>query len=172
MPTLIRLARAGEEPLLQAIERLAGERFREVGMGQVADDDPPSLHELSEFVREGRCWVAEDPSAAVVGYLTLKDVDGNAHIEQVSVVPEGQGQGVGRRLIEAALSWAEATGRPAVTLTTFADVPWNQPLYEHLGFRVLAEQEIGPGLRSLREEEARHGLDPDIRVCMHLEVPA
>ena len=155
---------------MQKIERQAGERFREVGMDRIADDDPPPVHELSEIVRDGRCWVAEADEGDLVGYLTVEKVDGNAHIEQVSLVPDRQGAGVGRRLIEAAVEWARSGDRPAVTLTTFTDVPWNRPLYEHLGFRVLDEQEIGPGLRELREEEARRGLDPEIRVCMRLDV--
>lgn len=139
-------------------------------MDQVADDDPPSLHELSGFVRERRCWVAQTEQGQLVGYLTVDEVDGNAHIEQVSVIPERQGAGVGRRLIEAAIEWARRGGRPGVTLTTFNDVSWNRPLYEHLGFRVLPETEIGPQLRDLRQTEAAEGLDPDLRVCMALTI--
>jgi hypothetical protein len=60
----------------------------------------------------------------------------------------------------------------AVSLTSFAEVPWNRPLYEHLGFMVLAEDEIGPELRAVREAEAAHGLDPAERVCMRLDVGA
>ncbi len=37
-------------------------------------------------------------------------------------------------------------GLPALTLTTFAEVPWNAPYYEPCGFRRLAEAEITPGL--------------------------
>ena len=166
----IRPGEPGDEARLQDIERLAGQRFRQIGMDQIADDDPPPLEQLAGCVRDGRCWVAEADEGELVGYLIVEEVDGNAHIEQVSVVPVRQGAGVGRRLIDAALDWARIGGRPALTITTFTDVPWNRPLYEHLGFRVLDEQEIGPGLRELREVEARHGLDPDIRVCMRLDV--
>ena len=43
---------------------------------------------------------------------------------------------------------------PAVTLTTFRDVPWNAPYYERLGFRTLAADEITPGLAAIRAHEA------------------
>jgi predicted N-acetyltransferase YhbS len=86
------------------------------------------------------------------------------------VRPDGQGTGIGRALMDRARMWAVATDRPAITLTTFADVPWNRPFYEHLGFRVLAEHELGPELRALRAMEAAHGLDPATRVCMRLEI--
>jgi hypothetical protein len=79
---------------------------------------------------------------------------------------------VGRALLGRVAAWAADAGRPAVRLTTFAEVPWNRPLYEHLGFRVLAEDEIGPELRALRATEAAHGLDPATRVCMRLDLPA
>ena len=170
MEISIRLAERGEEGRLQDIERLAGQRFREIGMDDIADDDPPAMDELSQYVNDGRCWVAEGDTGDLVGYVMVEVVDGNAHIEQVSVAPDQQGFGVGRRLIEAVAEWARERGRPAVTLTTFTDVPWNRPLYEHLGFRVLTEAEIGPELRELREQEARQGLDPEIRACMLLEV--
>jgi len=91
-------------------------------------------------------------------------VDGAAHIEQVSVVPADQGRGVGRALIDQVRRWAGENGLPALTLTTFTHVPWNRPLYEHLGFRVLGDEEIGPGLRAVMATEAAHGLDPASRV--------
>jgi hypothetical protein len=77
---------------------------------------------------------------------------------------------VGRALLDRVEVWARETDRPAITLTTFADVPWNRPLYEHLGFRVLTEAELGPGLRAVRTTEAGHGLDPTTRVCMRLDI--
>jgi hypothetical protein len=40
------------------------------------------------------------------------------------------------------------------------------PVYEHLGFRVLASDETGPELRSLMDLEASRGLDPASRVAM------
>ena len=120
----------------------------------------------SRHAAAGRAWVAVAPSSGVVGFVIVDIVDGAAHIEQVSVVPAHQGRGVGRALIDQVRRWAVENGLPALTLTTFNDVPWNRPLYEHLGFRVLAAEEIGPGLRSVMATEAAHGLDPASRVAM------
>lgn len=109
--------------------------------------------------------------AEPLGYILVDDVEGLAHIEQVSVLPEHQGKGFGRALIDRALRWAIETGRPAVTLTTFGHIPWNRPLYEHLGFRVLSPSEIGPGVTALRDAEIAHGLDLALRVAMRLDLP-
>jgi GNAT superfamily N-acetyltransferase len=120
-------------------------------------------------VSADRCWVASDDDDNAIGYLLVDDVDGSAHIEQVTVDPEHQGMGVGRRLIDQARTWARDTGRTAVTLTTFAEMPWNAPLYAHLGLSVLTNDAIGPQLRALRREESARGLDKlTPRVCMTL----
>ena len=39
---------------------------------------------------------------------------------------------------------------PAVTLTTFRDVPWNAPFYTRLGFAMLDELTLPPGWRRKR----------------------
>ena len=165
-----RASRSEDGPTLQEIERLADERFGDVGLAHVADDEPFAIETLSEYAASGRGWVAVDDLDQPVGYVLVDDVDGNAHVEQVSVRPEYQGLGVGRSLIERVRAWAVHTRKPAVTLTTFKDVAWNQPLYEHLGFRVLREDEIGPGLTAVRDAEVAHGLDPTTRVCMRLDL--
>jgi GNAT superfamily N-acetyltransferase len=166
MSVVIRPPSTVELPALRTIERLAGERFRGVGLPEVADDEPPSRDALSRYADQGRCWVAVDGAAGPIGYVLVDAVDGNAHVEQVSVHPDHQGRGVGRALMERVYEWAGAAGMPAVTLTTFADVPWNAPLYRHLGFRVLRDEELGPELRAIRDRETAHGLDPARRVCM------
>jgi GNAT superfamily N-acetyltransferase len=87
--------------------------------------------------------VGDDDEA--IGYLLVDEIDGAAHIEQVSVTPDYQGQGLGRELIERVRAWATTRGMTALTLTTFGHIPWNRPLYEHLGFRVLSGERSAPG---------------------------
>lgn len=151
---------------LQAIERAAGEAFRAIGMDAIADDEPLSIDELEIYRASGRAWVLEGDDGTPAAYVLVDVLDGNAHVEQVSVHPMFRGLGYGARLVDHVAAWAAAQGMESVTLTTFTDVPWNAPYYERLGFVVLTEAEIGPELRARREEEAAHGLDPDTRVCM------
>lgn len=162
----IRAATADDGAALIDIERAAGERFRDVGMPEIADDDPGSVEELAAYAADGRSWVAVDGAGAPIGYVIVDLVDGNAHIEQISVLPAAQGTGVGRALLAHVATWAGERSLPALTLTTFRDVSWNAPLYEHLGFRALTDPELGEGLRGVRDAEAAHGLDPANRVCM------
>jgi GNAT superfamily N-acetyltransferase len=170
MTVPVRPSRADEGPLLRQIERLAGERFRLVGLESVADDEPASVEDLAEYAGAGRSWVAVDERDRPLGYVLVDIVDEHAHIEQISVRPDRQRAGLGRALVDQVRGWALETGRSAITLTTFTDVPWNRPWYEHLGFVVLADEQIGPDLQAVRDAETGHGLDPAQRVCMRLDL--
>jgi ribosomal protein S18 acetylase RimI-like enzyme len=163
----IRAVRHEELPILQDIERAAGECFRDIGMPEIADDDDFPLEVLAAYLRAGRAWVAVN--GRPVAYLIADLVDGNLHVEQVSVHPGSARLGIGRALIDHAAERAAADGIPAVTLTTFTDVPWNAPYYLRCGFRFLEEAELTPGLRTVRDREAEHGLDRWPRVCMARE---
>ena len=179
---MIRRAELRDLERLREVERAAGEAFRDVGMAAVADDEPPAPADLRDHQVHGRAWVATagdgtddvatgvDPDVAVA-YLLLDVVDGAAHVEQVSVHPAWARRGLGRRLIETAAAWAAGRGLTAVTLTTFAEVPWNAPYYARLGFSVLPESELGPGLRAVRRRERDLGLDAWPRVAMRRPVP-
>jgi GNAT superfamily N-acetyltransferase len=162
----LRDANVTDLPRLQEIERGAGEVFRHVGMNAVADDEPLGLGLLRGYVDRGRAWVIADHADVPMAYLIADVVDGGGHIEQVSVIPGHARQGLGRVLLDHACEWALSNGLKAVTLTTFANVPWNAPYYERCGFRRLPADDLMPGLLRLRREEADHGLDAWPRVCM------
>jgi ribosomal protein S18 acetylase RimI-like enzyme len=198
----IRAAAERDLRSLRDIERAASGLSRELGMDRVADDAPPPLPVLRRYAHEGGLWVAVDEAADAynvsvaddgahrgdgcgadaatahdtgdrpVAYVMAEPLDGNVHIEQVSVHPDCAHRRIGRALIDHVARRAEAAGVAAVTLCTFAEVPWNAPYYESCGFRVLAEDEVTPGLRRIRTEESRDGLDRWPRVCMRRELSA
>ncbi|WP_369125314.1 GNAT family N-acetyltransferase [Cryobacterium sp. GrIS_2_6] len=69
-----------------------------------------------------------------VGFAHVIEIPGGDHLQQLSVVPSKTGHGDGRALVEAVKVESWQRGRPRVTLRTFADVPWNAPLYATCGF--------------------------------------
>jgi GNAT superfamily N-acetyltransferase len=162
----IRTARPAELPALRDIERAAGQMFRDLDMPEIADDEPLTLDELAGYERAGHAWVAVDATDAPVGYLLADLVDGALHVEQVTVHPRCARRGIGRLLLEHLAGYARTTGVPALTLTTFADVPWNAPYYLRCGFVTLADDDLTPGLRAIQAREAAHGLQRWPRVCM------
>lgn len=162
----IRAVTTADLPLLRDLERAAGECFRDIGMAAVADDEPLSVTELARYRRAGLAWAAAGTDDAPVAYLIAEPVDGALHIEQVSVHPDWARRRIGRSLIEHAGARAAAEGLDALTLTTFADVPWNAPYYARCGFAPFPERELTPGLSKIVAEEAAHGLDRWPRIAM------
>lgn len=145
---MIRPARDDDLQGLQDVERAAGAPFREFGMGEVADDTPPTVAELAAFARDGRAWVGTDHADKPVAYLLVEAVDGDAHIEQVSVHPDYAHRRMGKSLMDVAAAWAQQHGMAASTLTTYAEVPWSDPCYQRLRFRVVPANELGDGYTS------------------------
>ncbi len=160
----VRAVRPDELERLRAIERAAGEAFRTVGMDDIAGHEPMPAAELDTYRGDGRAWVVADATDTPVAYVLADVVDGNGRVEQVSVHPDHAGHRLGAELIDHVAAWAKANGLPAVTLTTFRDVPWNAPYYLRCGFEVITD--IGTELAERVEEERTYGLDPALRVCM------
>lgn len=71
----IRAARAGDSSTLSAIERRSGERFREVGLDDIAEDEPTAPEVLTRYAIEGRSWVAVDDEDRPVGFVVVDDID-------------------------------------------------------------------------------------------------
>jgi GNAT superfamily N-acetyltransferase len=151
---------------MQAIEVSAGNAFHRIGMDAVADDPPLSPEALAAYVDVGLAWVATDGLDCPSAYILVREVDGWAHIEQVSVHARHARQRLGQALIEEAGRWASDAGLQGLTLTTYAEVPWNGPYYSRLGFEPVPEDSWSPGLREIVAEEAAHGLDAWPRIVM------
>lgn len=125
---------------------------------------PASARELSA---SRHLLVAGNPP---VGFARLEEVDGFAHLEQLSVHPGAAGSGLGRALVEAALQWAREEGYPGMTLCTFARIPFNAPFYRTCGFEVVEPE---GGLARLRRHESGLGLDRiGERVAMRIRFDA
>src|SRR5262249_1038247 len=147
---VIRTPRPDELELLREIERAAGVLFAEAGVPEIAAHEPEPAEVLARYADEGRAWVVALDDVPV-GSALVDVVDGNAHLEQLSVHPDAGRRGLGARMVHHVCAWATEQGYPAVTLTTFADLPWNAPFYAKHGFRVLTENDIGPELRARRD---------------------
>jgi GNAT superfamily N-acetyltransferase len=170
MVAVIRRLERADIEAVRALEIAAGQRFREVGLPEIADHDPPAPHSLAQAAGAGRAWVACDADGRVCGYLLVAPLGDALHVHQVSVHPDHQRRGLGRALLDHAVGLARAAGLRALTLTTFVDVPWNAPLYRRLGFHDLSPDRLPAWLEELRRQEATAGLDPGVRVCMRRDL--
>ena len=148
----VRPARPDEFAELIEVEIAADRLFPLAGYGET-----PGPASTAELAGAAAVLVVGEPP---VGYARLEVVDGQAHLEGLSVRPRYMKEGRGRALVEAGLDWARQQGYRQLTLCTFADVPWNGPFYRKLGFVELTEPtDLTPGLAERRATERRLGLD-------------
>ena len=165
----IRVARPDEAARVRAIEEAAGARFSGLGLIDHAFGAALAIDELVRLIDAGQVWVGCRDGVAV-GMVIASQREGLAYVEEMDVVPEHGRQGLGARLLDCVCEWARARGCPAVTLSTFATVPWNRPFYERHGFRALQQHEWAPWMRRVREKEAQLGLRVEARVFMRREL--
>ncbi|WP_341945182.1 GNAT family N-acetyltransferase [Microbacterium sp. LWH11-1.2] len=154
MTTSVRHSRPADAATISEIEAAADtlliQRFD-------AADWPPPATDAERSALPGFLLVAEvvedaaPPVAA--GFVHVLEIDGHAHLEQLSVHPAHGRRGIGRRLVRAALDEARERGHERVTLRTYADVPWNAPFYASCGF-VESEPDSAFHRRLIATEEA------------------
>jgi GNAT superfamily N-acetyltransferase len=126
-----------------------------------------SAEDHRPFAVQGLVWVAEE-AGRLIGFATCEAFEHELHLWELAVRLEAQGKGAGRALIAAVEEEARTRGLPAVTLTTFRDIPWNAPFYARCGFVELSDENLGPFLTLVREKEVEIGLDVAKRCAMRL----
>ena len=159
----LRLTEERDTPLLPAIERSAAQAFRQIpALAWLAESEviSPERHRLFLETDHSLLAVADDQP---IGFLLSEPLD-----DALFIVEAWQGRGVGRMMLEQVIETARQAAYPAVTLTTFRDVPWNAPFYTRLGFSMLSELRLPAGLAAKRELETEHGLPPETRCAMRL----
>ncbi|PRA71155.1 MULTISPECIES: GNAT family N-acetyltransferase [Pseudomonas] len=159
MTITIRLALPADASLLPAVERAAAQSFAAVpGLEYLASSPVIAADQHMAFLLTQREWVAVDARDRPLGFLCGQDCGDDWHIVELSVDQAAQGRGLGRQLIGTAADWARANGFAALTLTTFAQVPWNAPFYARLGFERLTAERCSNFLQRQLAAEHTHGL--------------
>jgi GNAT superfamily N-acetyltransferase len=155
MRGVVRLAEPRDVARLRDIENAADTLLAE--LVRAADWDSAPTGE-SRYVSPGFVLVvSETTDGDAVGFVHVLGAGRDAHLEQLSVLPDHARRGLGRALVEAAKAEAGGRGSECLTLRTYADVPWNAPFYATCGF-VETDPETDFH-RLLVDEEARRGVD-------------
>jgi GNAT superfamily N-acetyltransferase len=131
-PIHIRMAEPGDHAVIEVIENAADailidllkpEHWEPAPSGTVRNAQPGFLLVALESVHD-----------SVIGFVHVLEIEGVAHLEQLSVLPTHGRRGNGRKLVEASMAEASDRGYDELTLRTYAGVPWNAPFYETCGF--------------------------------------
>ena len=165
----VRPARAADLTQIAAIENAGGPQFQEY-FGDAIEPIllSPATDGRQRASEPGFLLVAAiDEQRPPVGFVHVLLIDGHAHLEQLSVLPEHQRRGIGAGLTRAAMDEARAQGFDRLSLCTYRDVPWNGPYYRGLGFTEVTD--LAPYERRLRDKERELGLDINgVRVVMEV----
>jgi GNAT superfamily N-acetyltransferase len=123
----------GPEPAV-AVEWYDGDREALRPLFELAED---SAAELDSYLQAGRILIARS-GPQIVGHLQLTGTGqpAQAEVKNMAVRKERQGQGLGRRLMQAAFALLAAEEVTTVLVATAAADLGNLRFYQRLGFRM------------------------------------
>ena len=172
----VRLASTRDVACIQAIDSSATRKYGGIPeLEDLATNQEP-LEKVQEWLQLGRVYLVED-SQKPVGFVAAHMVDiAVLYIDEIAVLLEHQGQGMGAMLLSAVFEWAmEELGDNGnhcarVSLITYADVPWNGPWYRKHGFKEVKPEIIGPWHvdKMTVDAEERDLVRPGYRRCCML----
>jgi GNAT superfamily N-acetyltransferase len=169
MDYAIRSAKPSEYALLPDIERSASTLFDSLPPMGIDNHGPTGVAFIEACGRAGAVFVATADDRPV-GFALVGFLDRALHIHELDVAAPHGRRGLGRRLVEQACAFAAAEGAPAVTLSTFRDVPWNAPFYRKLGFHFVPQNQWTPAFIMLHHREMELGLPVERRGFMRKDL--
>jgi len=135
----IRTALPADAPSIAGVVRCAYAGYVEsLGVRPAPMDD-----DYDEKVRKGQAFVIEREEG-IVGVIVVISEEDHVLIENVAVVPNRQGEGLGRALLVWAELFALDAGTPELRLYTNAGMTENIALYRHFGYREIERRSSGP----------------------------
>ena len=125
----IRNAAADDVPRIGAIARAAYALY----VPRIGREPAPMAADFAAEVAASRVVVIE-AAGSVRGYMIAWPEADAYFIDNIAVDPQSQGDGLGRRLIDHAVTEAEKLKLPALRLYTNVLMTENQSMYAHIGF--------------------------------------
>lgn len=139
-PVEIRPAELHEAEVIGSIVRAAYAKWVPV----IGREPRPMQTDYQKAVHEHQFDVAVD-NGQILGLIETMQRDDHLWIENVAVAPEGQGRGIGRRLLAHAERKAAKSGCFEIRLLTNGAFQANLTLYRQLGYAVDREEDFMNG---------------------------
>ena len=143
-------AKPGEEEILERLFRSAFNPYVRLLGGELGKD---AYDWLPDSIRTGCVWHVFEKDK-MVGAIAIVPEKNSWSIDQVAVLPEWQGQGIGTGMLEKVEELARGRGVTKLTLDTARMMTDLIRLYKNLGFRIV------------NEGKPKHGKDSHVRVFM------
>jgi ribosomal protein S18 acetylase RimI-like enzyme len=126
---VIRLARPAEAEAARDVVHAAYRHY----VARIGKSPGPMQDDYARRIADRQCWVLED-AGRVVGVLVLEVGASGLMLDNIAVLPECQGKGCGRTLMEFAEAEAVRHGFRTISLYTHALMSENIALYRRVGF--------------------------------------
>ena len=163
----IRMMEPGEAPRLLNIARAGDALLVAAGRTKLANAQPPELHGFVRFLVAHEIFVAvEKASGEPVGYAAARDVVELYWLSALAVDPKHGRQGIGAALLHAVTQRARWFFHRALGLTTYADIAFNRPFYEHHGFMTVPRKDLHGMLEERLSQETPPGAAVEDRTVM------
>lgn len=154
----IQLAKPEHIPLLAEIEAAAGTIFPDGSLPEnvLAERVPYTV--FADACTDGRLLVALDSARSPVGFAFWLDIVGSALLALIEVHPHHGQKRLGSAMVARVIQHVTDAGFSSLYLTTFADIPWNQPFYQKSGFVTLDDEKQPAFITEILREERAKGL--------------
>jgi ribosomal-protein-alanine N-acetyltransferase len=142
------------------LARLNYEPMQEADLAEVLDLEqtvyphPWSMANFIDSLASGyQAWVLRDTSGELLGYFLLMAIVDEAHLLNVAVSAERQGQGLGRFLLNQAVACARGLGMESVLLEVRPSNTRALEIYQRYGFQTIGKRKgYYPAANQQRED--------------------
>jgi len=148
MKQLWDLARLNYEPMRQ------GDLAEVLALEEVVYPHPWSMGNFADSLSNSyEAWVLRDHNGDLLGYFLLMVIVDEAHLLNVAVSAEKQGQGLGRFLLNQAVACARGLGMESVLLEVRPSNTRALEIYERYGFKHIGRRKgYYPAANQQRED--------------------
>jgi ribosomal protein S18 acetylase RimI-like enzyme len=126
---MIRIAETNDADVVRDVVDAAYRHY----IARIGKPPGPMIDDYARRIADGQAWVLED-AERIVAILVLEAGPQGLLLDNIAVLPDCQGKGYGRALIEFAESEARRRGFQEISLYTHVMMTENIALYRRIGF--------------------------------------